>query len=169
MILHHTTFISYIFTIHVLTNYFSLPVAVAQQRIGETQWLILWQWWWWWWWLKNRLYLHRWLQISFIRNLKLPIIISNILTCLLKSEAQILPFPQQYLLNWLQLTCMSTLQILSCCHPTNYLKIANWCQRTVDVILRHRWLMDTSNDVTTHTRCASEFFLSYINRKLNSI
>jgi len=37
MILHHTTFISYIFTIHVLTNYFSLPVAVAQQRIGETQ------------------------------------------------------------------------------------------------------------------------------------
>ena len=35
MILQHTTFISYIFTVHVLTNYFFLPVAVAQQCTGE--------------------------------------------------------------------------------------------------------------------------------------
>jgi hypothetical protein len=161
MMLQHTTFISDIFTVHVLTNHFSPPVVVTQQCIGETQWLILWQWWWQ---LKNRLYLYMWS----IRYLQLPVIISDILKCLLKSQAPAPPFTQQYLLNWLQLACMSTLQILSSCHPTNYLEKANPCQRTVDVILRHMWLMDTSKDVTTHTCHASEFFFCSINRKLNS-
>jgi len=37
MMLQHTTFLSYIFTVHVLTNHFPLPVAVSQQCIGETK------------------------------------------------------------------------------------------------------------------------------------